>query len=160
MSQSNSKKSVNLLLSIFIILTFLLCTGGYVLYQYQKKNITIEKHDELAAISKLKVDQIVNWRNERLQDALNILNNQAVIIHINEYIHGINHYGNYQTITKWVNTVLAEPNYSMVLLEDQQGKVIINTNPTKPLTETSKHILQQAKQRKEIVFSDLYRYND
>jgi len=160
MSLSNSKKSTNLLLAIFICLTLLLCLGGYVLYCYQKKDITIEKHDELAAISKLKIDQIVNWRNERLEDARNISNNQTVIIHINEYIHGVDRYANYLIINKWLKTVLAEPDYSMALILDPWGKVIINTNPSKPITETGKHIIEQAKQHQEIIFSDLFRYDD
>jgi len=126
MALSGSKKSGYLLISIFITLTLLLCIGGYVLYNYQKKIITIEKHNELAAISKLKVDQIVYWRKERLVDARSIYNSQAIIIHINEYIHGIDQYTNYQSITRWINSILDEPDYSQVILIDPTGKIILN----------------------------------
>ena len=160
MEISNSKKSANLLLSIIIILTLLLCMGCYVLYHYQKKNITIEKHDELAAISKLKVGQIVNWRKERLENARKIYDNPVIITHIRGYLHGINHYANYLIITRWMKTILDEPDYSMVFLTDPTGRITLNTNPSKPVSETDKRIVQQAIQSKDIVFSDLLKFND
>ena len=160
MSQPSSKKSANLLVSIFIILLLLLSMGGYQLYSFQKKNITIEKHNELAAIGKLKVDQIVNWRRERLENARSIFNNQAIIIHINEYIQGVDYEANNLTITRWVKSILQEPNYSMVLLIDPSGKTIINTNPSELLTKSDQHNIEHAKLGKEIVFSDLRLYNE
>ena len=78
MMQSNTKKSAKSLLLIFIIFTLLLSIGGNLLYRYQKKNITIEQHDQLASISKLKVDQISNWRKEQIDNAREIYNNQAI----------------------------------------------------------------------------------
>lgn len=160
MALLNSKKTANLLLFIFIILTLLLCVGGNVLYRYQKNNITIEKHNELDAISKLKVDQIVSWRKERLKNARSIYNNQAVITHISEYIHGVDHAANFQIITTWINSILDEPDYSMVLLINPSGKTIINTNPAEPISETSKRIIEQAKRSKDIIFSDRLKDND
>ena len=160
MSLPNTQKSANLLLSIFLILILLLSLGGYELYNYQKGNITIEKHNELAAIGKLKVDQIINWRNERLENARNIFYNQAIIIHINEYIHGVNRDDNHLTITRFFNSILHEPDYSTVFLLDPIGKIVINTNPAEPLSETGKQIIEKAKKSKEIVFSDLLKYND
>ena len=160
MRLSDTKKSTNLLLSVTIILTILLCIGCYALYHNQKKNITIEKHEELAVVSKLKVDQIVNWRKERLENSRSIYNNQAIIIHINEYIHGVDPYLNYLNITKWIKSILNEPDYSMVLLTDPSGKIIINTNPAKTITESGKRIIEQAILSKEIVFSDELKYND
>ena len=160
MTLSSSKKSANLLLAIFIILTLFLCIGGNGLYRYQKKAITIEKHDELAAISKLKVDQIVSWRKERLENARSIYNNQAIVTHINQYIQGIDHYVNYLTISRWMKAILEEPDYSMVTLIDPSGKIIINSNPKKTLTESGKRIIEQAELCKDVVFSDLHKDND
>ena len=160
MALSNSKKSANILWVIFIILTFSVCIGGFGLYLHQKKNIKTEKHAELAAISKLKVDQIVNWRKDRLENARNIYNNQAIITHISEYIHGLDNYSNYLTITRWIKTLLEEPDYSMVALIDTSGKVFINVNSTKPIAENSKRIIEKAIQSKDIVFSDLHKYNE
>ena len=160
MPLSNTKITKKLLLSIFLILTFLLCIGGYVLYRYQKINITIEKHQELSAISKLKVDEIVNWRKERLVNARSIYNNQAIIIHIREYIRGVDRYANHLTITSWIKTISDEPDYSIVSLIDPSGKIVINTNPDKPITATGKRIIADAILSKDVVFSDLLKYSD
>lgn len=159
MAQSNTKKSANIFLSIFIILTLLLSIGGNLLYRYQKKNITIEKHDELAAISKLKVDQIVNWRKERMNNARIIFNNQAIITHISDYNQGVNQAADYHIINAWINSLFDDPEYSMVSLIDPSGKTIINTNPAQPLTDAGKQYIEEARLNKDIVLSDLLRYN-
>jgi len=160
MTHSNTKKSANYLILIFIMLTLILSIGGNLLYHYQKKNITIEKHDELAAISKLKVEQIVNWRREQMDNARIIFNNEAIINHISEYNHGVNRTANFKTINIWINSLFKDYEFTMVSLVDPSGKYIINTNPSEPLTNAGKQYIEQAGLNKNIVFSDLFRYNE
>ena len=114
MTETNTKKSANYLILIFVILTILLSIGGNLLYRYQKKNISIEKYDELASISKLKVDQIVEWRKDQMSDAFKIFNNQAIITHINEFNHAINRVENYKIIANWTTFLFDDYEYSMV----------------------------------------------
>src|ERR1035437_20839 len=130
----NSRNSSKALLVIFILLTFCLSMGGYILYLHQKKNITLEKHNELAAINKLKIEQIVNWRNNLLVDAKTIYYNQLVITHIHELNLGINPKTNYHIVSKWTESLLKEFDYTNALLVNPDGKAIINTNPGEPLT--------------------------
>ena len=89
MKQSSTKRSTNILVSIFLILTLLLSLGGNLLYRYQKKNITLDKYNELLAISKLKVDQLVKWRKDHMDEAESISKSHTIKVHINEYILGI-----------------------------------------------------------------------
>src|ERR1035437_3284522 len=160
MTESNTQKSANYLILIFIFLTLLLSIGGNLLYRFQKKNISIEKHDELAAISKLKVEQISNWRREQMNNARIIFNNQAIITHINEYNHKVNRAINYKVINNWVNSLFVGYDFTMLSLIDPSGNYIVNTNPSQPLTNAGKQYIEQARLSKKIVFSDLFRYND
>ena len=160
MTETNTIKSANYLILIFIILTLLLSLGGNLLYRYQKRNITIEKYDELAAISKLKVEQISNWRRGQMNNARIIFNNQAIIIHINEYNRGINRATNNKVINNWVNSLFGDYDFTMLSLVDPSGKYIFNTNPSEPLTNAGKEYIEQARLSKKIIFSDLFRYND
>ena len=160
MTKTNTKKSANYLIIIFIILTLFLSLGGNILYRYLRKNITIEKHDELVSISKLKVEQITNWRREQMNNARIIFNNQAIIIHINEYNKGVDRAKNYEVINNWVNTLFLDYDFTMLSLVDPTGKYIFNTSPSEPLTNMGKQHIEQARASKNIVFSDLFRYND
>ena len=156
----NSRNLSKVLLVIFILLTFCLSMGGYILYLHQKKNITLEKDNELAAINKLKIEQIVNWRNNLLDEAKTIYYNQPVITHIHELNIGINHKANYQIVSKWTESLLKEFDYTNALLLNPVGKVIMSTNPSEPLTETEKGIIAQSIQKKDISISDLFWYNE
>ena len=57
------------LIAIFIILTIIIAITGYFYYENQKNIIRKEKYRELKTIANLKVEQISNWRRERLGDA-------------------------------------------------------------------------------------------
>jgi len=162
MTFSNSRNTSKALFAIFTFLTVSLCSGAYMLYLSQKNNITKEKHNELAAINKLKIEQIVNWRNNLLSDAKTIYYNQPVIIHINEINYlaaeltrfslktfsfrsrasgnltqtrlnlGINPNVNHQTISEWTKSLLKEFDYPKALLVNPSDKVIFNTNFNEP----------------------------
>jgi PAS domain S-box-containing protein len=56
---------VVLSLAIFI----LIISGGYFYYRYEKKIIRQEQYSNLKTIADLKIDQIINWRQDRLADA-------------------------------------------------------------------------------------------
>ena len=157
MSPSTTPKSANVLFSIFAILTLFLCTGGYIYYKLQKKIITIEKHNELAAVSKLKIDQIASWRSDRMSHARTIFNNQAIIKHIHEYYIGINQNESRQTIGVWIKSLLKESEYSKVLLVDPSNKIVLNANTSETLSETDNSIISQSIEHKDIVMSDLCR---
>ena len=54
--------------SRFILASLALLIGGYTYYQSEAERIRQVKYQELAAIGKLKADQIKDWRDERLRD--------------------------------------------------------------------------------------------
>jgi len=159
MKQSSTKRSTNILVSIFLILTLLLSLGGNLLYRYQKKNITLDKYNELLAISKLKVDQLVKWRKDHMDEARSISKSHAIKVHINEYILGIDHNKNYPALKEWIYSLLDNPEYTLASLIDPDGKNIIDTNPADPISEEGYRIIKEATSGKEIIFSDIFRYN-
>jgi PAS domain S-box-containing protein len=160
MSISNTRNSSFTLLAIFIILTCILCTGGYILYQHQKKDITREKQNELVAINRLKIEQAVNWRNNLLFNAKSIFYDQSFIKHIHDYNLGYRRKSNNVIISGWILSQLKEFDYSNALLVNPAGKIVVNTNTYNPLTESGKQIINQAIQKKEIVISDFGWYNN
>lgn len=66
----NSFPKIKLQLAgIIILLSIILVFSGYYYYQQEKQHHKKEKYNELAAVGKLKADQISNWLSERMSEA-------------------------------------------------------------------------------------------
>src|SRR4030042_2294943 len=61
------KRQQWLLLSLAVFI--LIISGGYFYYQYEENSIRQEKYGDLKTIADLKINQITQWRGERLADA-------------------------------------------------------------------------------------------
>jgi len=153
---SSKKRQAVKLIFVFILLTIVFATAGYLLFSYQKKNITRDKHDELAAISQLKVDQIVNWRNERIGDANAIFYNKSFTNYIKQYLGGINRNQNYREVFNWLTVIQKNYGYSSFLIEDTNLKPVIKSLSTDHLYEFGNKIARDAIKKKTVMFSDIH----
>ncbi len=157
MKQVSSKKwQAVKLIAVFILLTIVFATAGYLLFSYQKKNITRDKHDELAAISQLKVDQIVNWRKERLGDANSIFYNKSFTNYIKQYLGGINRNQNYREAFNWLTVIQKNYGYSSFLIEDTNLNPVIKSLSADHLYEFGNKIAREAIKKKTVIFSDIH----
>jgi len=57
------------LLVLLSIISMLLLAGGYLYYSSEAKSIRTIKSQEIQAIAALKINQIIQWRKERFDDA-------------------------------------------------------------------------------------------
>jgi len=55
--------------AVFVIVTLILLGGGYWYYHDEYQKIHKSNYDNIASIAKMKVDQITQWRRERLANA-------------------------------------------------------------------------------------------
>jgi hypothetical protein len=62
-----------------------------VYYQIEKKAIQQEAEDNLVSIARLKTDQIVAWRKDRLQEGAEILIRPRIADHMTEWLTGSRH---------------------------------------------------------------------
>ncbi len=118
--------------------------------------MTLEKHNELIAISKLKVDQITNWRNNLLSDAVSIFNNTMAIEAIRQLDAGERRAENYPKISEWLCAFQEAHNYSSAVLLDKNLHCILGSRPVEPLRENGVKLAKQAMIEKKIIFSDLH----
>ncbi len=72
-SDPNIRKTIFERVIIFILLVAGVFLGGHYYVKNEKKSIFDEKERHLAVIAELKVNQITNWRYERLADARQLL---------------------------------------------------------------------------------------
>src|SRR4030043_674142 len=74
------------LIFVFLILSIGILTTGYLYYKNQENYIKREKQQELAAIIALKIDQIISWRQERVDFASTIMDDNFLAIRVSDFI--------------------------------------------------------------------------
>lgn len=148
------------LIIIFVILSIGILTTGYLYYKNQGKYITKEKQQELAAIIALKIDQIISWRQERIDYASTIMDDPFLAIRVRDFIKGRTKPILKKQIIERL-TALTSFQYQSLTLIDPQGNVRLSV-PTsmQGLTPYVKSLASQAMQAQKVVFSDLYRDED
>lgn len=78
MNNKNPIYKKSSILVLIIILSSLLIIGGYIFYKYEEESIRETKYEEIKAIAALKIDQILNWRLERLSEAEFFANSNSI----------------------------------------------------------------------------------
>jgi len=111
-----------ILITIFVMLSVIVWYLGTLYYNSQRDRIKIEKQSELSAIANLKVNEIVTWRNERLQDAQIITDNLLIKDGILSLIKNKNSKEK-QKVDKWLGSMLSLYDYESIVLLDK------NENP-------------------------------
>ncbi len=141
---------------IFCILSLGILTTGYLYYKNQEGFIKKEKQQELAAIAALKVEQIISWRQERLDYAHTIMDDPFFAIQVMDLFKGKTRPAILKRILERL-TALAAYQYQSLALIDPQGKVRLAA-PTseRELNPYLKSLATQAIQTQKVVFSDLY----
>jgi PAS domain S-box-containing protein len=152
-----SGRFIWILIVIFILLSVVVWYLGTLYYQSQRDRIKTEKQNELSAIANLKVNEIITWRNERLNDGELIKSNPFVkdeILSVLKNKNGITG----QRFNKWIESLLKLYDFESIIFTDK------NENPVFYFPENDngkKHILNKNLFSREIPdkkcrLSDLY----
>ncbi|MCF8338199.1 MAG: PAS domain S-box protein [Bacteroidales bacterium] len=73
---------------LIVLFSLLIVSGGYFYYKYKTEEIRQEKHQDLAAIAKMKADQISQWRKERMSEVEFFSTDPFFIEHSQELLQG------------------------------------------------------------------------
>jgi PAS domain S-box-containing protein len=146
---------------VFIILTLAVGSAGYFYYASEKKHIEQDKYGELDAIAGLKVSQIVNWRKERMGDAVAILENPFVASRLGQWLEDESRSELGRGILAWMAAVRGHFDYAGVFLLDREGalRLAVPDKPV-PVDALEKELAVRAMRTEEIVFSDIHRGED
>ena len=158
--QRESWKFSFYLILIFIILSIGILTTGYSYYKNQEDYIAKEKQQELAVIIALKIDQIISWRQERIDYASTIMDDPFLAMRVSDFFKGRTKPVLEKQIIERL-TALASFQYQGLILIDPEGNVRLSVPTSKQgLTPYVKSLASQAMQAQKVVFSDLYRDED
>jgi PAS domain S-box-containing protein len=125
--------------------------------KYHLKN---EKQQELAAIISLKIDQIIYWRQERIDFAGTLKNDPFIALRVSDFIKGRTTKALKSQLIERLSSLVSYEYQSLALI-DPQGNIRLGV-PTsgQGLSPYLKSLAMQAMREKKIVFSDLYRDED
>jgi len=150
-----------ILIFIFLFMTTSIFITASFYYRFQQRRIVDERQNELAAIVDLKIQQITQWRNERVVDAEIIFENTFVAHQVQSYFQSPNELNRKNEVSSWLHSFLKNNEYQAVYLLDTSGTVRLSSLTfADPLGTPVQNLIKEAIVRKKILLSDFQRTND
>ena len=151
-------RSPYILILVFIILAAGIITAGRFYYHHYKENYRVETERRLSAIAKLKVDGLVQWRKERLDDAGVFYKNTVFSALVQRYFKNPDDTETQSQLRTWLSHVRkpCEDDSVMLLDTSYSKKMIVPDGPeriTSFVSQSESDILRSGK----VAFGDFYR---
>ena len=144
-----------LYLIVFVIVSLTIGIVGGLYYREQKEAIEQEKKKELETIADLKVQGIVNWRNERYADAITIFQNRLAANAIQKWFDHPADRRDEEEILNWLKSKGERSQYKQGYLFDRSGTLRLTTGADG--SELGPHIrtdIDEALRKKQVIFGD------
>jgi PAS domain S-box-containing protein len=145
---------------VFFLLVIIVFAASYYYFKSMKKLLILESENNLSITAELKANEITNWRQERVDDALTLAPyyiDAAKIKILKEIGDGIKRQ---ELFCKWTRDIQKNPEYEGIYLYDLSLKLIAfgcTGNESVPLGNYETAQALKAIQSKKMIFSDLYR---
>ncbi len=155
------KRSLTILIFIFILFTTGITVTGYLTYQNYKEHFRTQVESEISAIAKLKVDELADWRKERLSDANVLHENPILVALVKRFFENPADSEARAQLQAWLASYRIYPDYDRVRLIDVQGNTYIS-NPTglPPISSEVMQLIPEAVRSGEVTMVDFYRASD
>jgi len=144
-----------------LLVLVIIITGSMFYYNYQSSEITREKYEELEAIAELKIDQLVQWRNERISDIKVIAHSAIFIDLVNEWVNNKQNTVLKNSLLSRLELVKKSYKYNDVLIIGINGEILFSVDMELKSIENSQiyipqNIVDKSIKTREVEFSDLY----
>ena len=141
---------------VFIVLSLILLAAGLYYYTTQQKKIKFHIYSSLEYISKVKCDQIENWRRERIKDAKDIQANQSLINDVNLFLGNNDNLKIKTRILNWLVYLSKNADYTNVYLLDKYLNIKMQTNPEMYLDNETYQLFKKMIIDRNACLTDLY----
>jgi two-component system sensor kinase FixL len=132
---AQEKRSLIWFLLIFILVISGFTSVGYISYSNYEKEFRTQVENQLSAISLLKVNQLEEWMNERLDDAALFYQNDEFSGLVGNYLENPTDPGSQDRLNQWLEKIQDKPDYERVFLLDTEGRERISSPAgTEPFT--------------------------
>jgi two-component system sensor histidine kinase/response regulator len=141
----------------FLIVLIIVLVSGHFYNIYQKSRILREKQNELTAIADLKVNQIANWRQERIGDGNTISDNGLFVKQLIDYLKS-GQKGSRQELFDWMKSLTVNFDYKSVLLLDRN----VNVRPSYPPQDSivgdyMRSFIPELIRKHKVILTDLHK---
>ncbi len=151
--------SWQVILSI-IIFNLAIVIGGYLMYTNQKKKLTNRVHNDLNAVAILKVNNVVQWREERLFNARIFFDNANFNRQLASFILS-GSVPDKENMKTWINIALRDKNIDFVSVYDARDNAIMALPQLADLTPSSvREQISKVKEGDSIKFIDFFKVNE
>jgi PAS domain-containing protein len=156
-TKSAQLKTPLVLLIIFFVLIIVVNILCFFYFENQKDHIKKEKQNELMAIADLKVDQIVNWRNERLADLSAVLDNPLIISQLYHWLRDPKANRQKEEILTWMKSLHGHSTYDRVIIVNSEQSIqLLMPEGQDILGPNDKRLISESMKSGRMIFSDLY----
>ncbi len=146
-----------LLIVLSAIISLVIVVAGYFIYQRESYILRQEKYNDLKAIAELKVDQIVSWRNTRLEIA-RMNASGAIRIHFNRWLQTPYDPAVIADLTNRLTYFRNTEECQNILLVSPDGKVLFSAvSAESVLDDNIRQLVQQTFSTGKANFSCFYR---
>lgn len=108
------------------VMTFLLVIAGFFYFNYEKRIIKSEKHNELRAIANLKTSQLISWQRERISEAIFFTKNSPYDDYVKKIIDGQTEYAN--ILRKTLVHIMTNNRYENIFLISENRELIFSVD--------------------------------
>ncbi len=149
-----------IILSFFFLLIFIvIIIGSYIFYKTEKKSIRSEEFDQLNAITKLKIEQITQWRNEGLSDAEYISTDDDFKFNTSALLSVKNRNDLNDYFTKRLSSIKQLDRYSNIYIVSQNKQILFSLDKNKKIkdiTPSTIKFIDSAITHNKIIFSEFH----
>jgi hypothetical protein len=148
------------LIACSAVLLLILIAGGTWFFLSQEKHLRHKVEGELQSIAELKVNQIVQWREELLADARVISENPLLTTPLSQWLASPTPSSAERMLT-WFGSLQNNLQYTDVLLVDPQGQVLLSlSGQTGKIGEVAVRTLAIAVREHQPILSTLHRRSE
>ena len=153
-----SRKIPWFLITVFVLLVTGILFAGFRFYQQQQNRIKSEAQNYLTAIADLKVNQITQWRRERIADGELLLNNLPLVRTVEAFLKSSDKPNRKQELLTVMKSFQIKIGYESSVLFDAKGRVRLAVSPYSDSVGTQAHSLfKEVLRRKKVILSDLHK---
>lgn len=147
------------LLAVFFILAVVAVASGYAYYQSQKTLMRTQQERYLSAVADLKIQQLADWRQERLKDAESIVANSFAIESIHVWLlDGAPVDERCATLLKWMEGMRHGGVYDAAYLLDVNGRSVAqSTEGATACRRSSEEMFSSFRRGRQPGLIDFYR---
>lgn len=156
--ETRDKRSLALFLFVFVLLATGIITIGYLVYQKYAGNFRNQVEKQIASIANLKVDELRDWRNERLGDAEVLHQNPVLIDLVRRFFETPADTQAQADLQTWLGIIQSQYEYDRIFLLDTRGvERISSPTASEPVSEYLVEQTASALNSRQVAFLDFYR---